>query len=109
VDIPILSGEEPMYVERLTAGLQELEQVLPQPDIAVVVFGADPYERDGLDSAAKLKLSLEQLKARDRGIYEFLYERGIPAAYLMAGGYGPQAWEVNYQFLEWVLMERGGL
>ena len=109
VDIPILGGEEPMYVERLTAGLQQLEQVLPQPDIAVVVFGADPYERDGLDSAAKLKLSLEQLKARDRGIYEFLYERGIPAAYLMAGGYGPQAWEVNYQFLEWVLMERGGL
>ncbi|MFW5712974.1 MAG: histone deacetylase, partial [Spirochaetota bacterium] len=95
--------------ERLNTGLLRLEQALAQPDIAVVVFGADPYEHDGLDSAAKLKLSLEQLKARDTGIYDFLSARGIPAAYLMAGGYGPQAWEVNYQFLEWVLRERGGL
>ncbi|MFW6207070.1 MAG: histone deacetylase [Spirochaetota bacterium] len=109
VDIPIRSGEEPAYVERLNTGLLRLEQALAQPDIAVVVFGADPYEHDGLDSAAKLKLSLEQLKARDTGIYDFLSARGIPAAYLMAGGYGPQAWEVNYQFLEWVLRERGGL
>ncbi len=109
VDIPIRSGEEPEYVERLEAGLLQLEQTLPQPDIAVVVFSADPYEHDGLDSAAELKLSLEQLKARDTAIYDFLSGRGVPVAYLMAGGYGPQAWEVNYQFLEWVLLERGGL
>lgn len=109
VDIPIHSGEEHAYSDRLSDGLQQLEQALPNPDIAVVVFGADPYEHDGLDSASKLKLSLEQLKARDTVIYDFLAARRVPAAYLMAGGYGPRAWEVNYQFLEWVLLERGGV
>lgn len=104
VDIPVKSGEEPYYVDRLAAGLSKLANELPHPDLAVVVFGADPYEHDGLESASQLKLSLEQLKARDTLIFEFLADRNIPAAYLMAGGYGPQAWEVNYQFLEWVLL-----
>lgn len=107
VDIPIYSGEENLYTDRLSDGLQQLAEVLPNPDIAVVVFGADPYEHDGLDSASKLKLSLEQLKARDTTIYDFLKAHQTPAAYLMAGGYGARAWEVNYQFLEWVLLERG--
>ncbi len=109
VDIPVKSGEETEYASSLEAGLAKLESVLPNPDLAVVVFGADPYEQDGLDSAAKLKLTLQQLKQRDTVIYDFLRNRGIPAAYLMAGGYGPHAWEVNYQFLEWVMIERGGL
>jgi hypothetical protein len=30
----------------------------------------------------------------------------VPAAYLMAGGYGERSWEVYAQFLEWVLVER---
>ena len=107
VDIPIYSGEEHAYADRLAGGLLKLEQALPNPDLAVVVFGADPYEHDGLDSASKLKLSLDQLKSRDTVIYDFLAAHRIPAAYLMSGGYGPRAWEVNYQFLEWVLLERG--
>ena len=109
VDIPTKSGEEMQYNDWLAAGLDKLAEELPEPDLAVVVFGADPYEHDGLESASQLKLSLAQLKARDSLIFDFLSNKKIPAAYLMAGGYGAQAWEVNYQFLEWVFLERSEL
>lgn len=103
VDIPIAEGEEAAYCGRLAAGLTKLQSFIPDPDLAVVVYGADPYAKDGLPSAKRLSLSLAQMKQRDRTVYDFLRERSIPAAYLMAGGYGPDVWEVYYQFLEWVL------
>jgi hypothetical protein len=40
---------------------------------------------------------------RDNLIYAFLRDRGIPAAFLMAGGYGDHAWEPYVQFLTNVL------
>ena len=108
IDIPIPAGRESEYAGRLKEGLGRLDEY-PKPDIAVVLFGADPYERDQLESAKLLRLSLPQLKMRDDIIRSFLCERNIPSAYLMAGGYGPHAWEVNYRFLEeQILAEIGG-
>lgn len=104
IDIPIDSGEEHLYVTRLEEGLKELER-LSQPDIAIVVSGADPYEKDELPSAKLLNLSLEQLQQRDRLVYNFLKNKGVPRAYLMAGGYGESSWEVYSQFLEWALLD----
>lgn len=100
VDIPIPEGGEAEYAGELSAGLQELHRIAPDPDLAVVVYGADPYEKDGLPSTGSLSLSLEQMGVRDYLVYSFLREKKVPAAYLMAGGYGPHAWEVYYQFLE---------
>jgi acetoin utilization deacetylase AcuC-like enzyme len=102
IDIPIASGEEVHYPERLEKGLVQLER-LGKPDLAIVVSGADPYEKDELPSTQGLKLTLDQLLARDRMIYRFLRKLGIPAAYLMAGGYGDQVWEVYSQFLLWAM------
>jgi acetoin utilization deacetylase AcuC-like enzyme len=91
-DIPVASGEESEYLPRLAAVLDALgERALP--DIAYVVGGVDPYEHDELPSTQGLRLSLEQLVERDRLVFEFLYDRGIPQAWLMAGGYGVRAWE----------------
>ena len=104
IDIPMAKGEDHRYIARLQAGLDKLDK-LSQPDLAVVVSGADPYERDELPSTSDLKLSLEQLKQRDLLTYNFLKVRNIPRAYLMAGGYGESCWEVYAQFLEWALME----
>ena len=104
IDIPMARGEDHLYVARLQEGLSKLES-FPQPDLAVVVSGSDPYEKDELPSAADLKLSLEQIKDRDLLVYRFLKERGIPAAFLMAGGYGENSWRVYVQFLEWALMD----
>ena len=69
------------------------------------IAGADPYEKDELPSAKLLQLSLEQLQERDLLIYDFLQDKGIPGAYLMAGGYGESSWEVYTQFLEWALLD----
>lgn len=107
IDIPIESGEEPYYLERLQAGLDRLAED-GRADLAIVVCGADPYEQDALPSAALLKLSLEQMFARDRLLYTWLAERGIPAAFLMAGGYGDEVWRVSAQFLGWALSRRYG-
>ncbi len=108
IDIPVYADEEPLYVSKLDEGLQELG-LRSHPDLAVVVFGADPYENDELPSTAALKLSLEQLFARDRLVYEFLKVRRIPMAYLMAGGYGDDSWRVYTQFLTWALCDQLGL
>ena len=105
IDIPVFAGEETHYISKLEDGLHKLDDG-PVPEIAVVVFGADPYEKDELPSTADLKLSLEQLFARDRLVYEFLKTRDIPVAYLMAGGYGDNSWRVYTQFLQWVLADQ---
>jgi len=102
IDIPIAKGEEAHYLERLEQGLNQLEG-LGEPDLAIVVSGADPYEKDELPSTEGLKLTLDQMLGRDRLIYQFLRKLRVPAAYLMAGGYGDQVWEVYARFLLWAL------
>jgi acetoin utilization deacetylase AcuC-like enzyme len=102
IDIPIESGEEPSYLDRLDQGLKQMAASGPA-DLAIVVSGADPFEKDELPSTAKLNLTLEQLMARDQMVYNFLKARRTPIAFLMAGGYGDEVWKVFSQFLTWVL------
>lgn len=102
VDVGIDVGEEPHYLDKLKSALQELEANYPKADLAIVVDGADPFEADELESTEKLKLTKEQLLERDKIIFEFLKERKIPQAYVMAGGYGSRAWEIYTQFLKFV-------
>jgi acetoin utilization deacetylase AcuC-like enzyme len=101
IDIPIASGEEPLYLPRLAEGLALIERRSAGriPDLALVVDGVDPYRRDGLASSEPLALSLAQCVARDRFIHAFLKKRCIPSAWLMAGGYGKHAWEPTARFL----------
>jgi acetoin utilization deacetylase AcuC-like enzyme len=107
IDIPIEAGEEPLYNQQLEAGLERLADIGP-PDLALVVDGADPYELDELPSTAGLRLSLLQLLQRDQLVYSFLKNRGVPGAWVMAGGYGRNSWRVYTQFLEWALLDRLG-
>ncbi|MBT8341355.1 MAG: histone deacetylase [Desulfatitalea sp.] len=102
IDIPIASGEEFRYLARLEQGLRQLDRS-GRPQLAIVLAGADPYELDELPSSAGLRLSLPQMLARDQLIYTFLRDRNIPAAFLMAGGYGDHVWQVYAQFLSWAL------
>jgi acetoin utilization deacetylase AcuC-like enzyme len=107
IDIPIESGEEPFYNQRLKEGLERLIGV-GKPDFALVVCGADPYELDELPSTSGLRLNLAQLLERDQLVYSFLKTLGIPGAWVMAGGYGRNSWRVYTQFLEWALLDRAG-
>ena len=104
IDIPMAKEEDDQYISRLQEGLNHLER-WPHPDLALVVSGADPYSKDELPSTSDLQLSLAQLKERDLLTYNFLKDRDIPRAYLMAGGYGESCWEVYAQFLEWALLD----
>ena len=52
-------------------------------------------------------VTLEQLLARDQMVYRFLKKNRVPAAFLMAGGYGEEVWQVYAQFLSWVLPREG--
>jgi acetoin utilization deacetylase AcuC-like enzyme len=108
IDIPMARGEDHLYVARLQEGLDLLES-FTKPDLAVVVCGSDPYEKDELPSTSDLRLSLGQLKERDCLVYGFLKARRIPAAFVMAGGYGENSWKVYAQFLEWALLDALGL
>ena len=102
VDVGIEIGQEDQYMARLEAGLLDLEELAPNPDLVIVVNGADPYEFDELPSASFLNLSKEQMIARDKFLYQFFKSRSIPQSYVMAGGYGEKSWEIYLQFLKFV-------
>ncbi len=102
VDVGIDYGEEDQYLARLEAGLLDLEEICPNPDIVIVVNGADPYEFDELPSASFINLTKEQMLNRDKFLYQFFKSRNIPQSYVMAGGYGQKSWEIYLQFLKYV-------
>jgi acetoin utilization deacetylase AcuC-like enzyme len=102
LDIEIDLGEENIYLEKLDLGLKDFAKKFPQPDLVIVVDGADPSIDDELPSSALLKLSKEQMLERDKLVFNFLKDRNIPMSYCMAGGYGKNSWEIYYQFLHFV-------
>lgn len=111
VDILQHRGEDHLYLQRLYAGLEELrEKTLALhgtlPDLALVVNGSDPYEKDELPSTSTLRLNLEQMLERDLLVDRFLGRLNLPAAYVNAGGYGDSVWEVYTQFLGRILPEK---
>src|SRR6266850_2776788 len=55
-----------------------------RPDLVAYVAGADPFEQDQLGG---LKLSREDLRRRDRVVFETSAAREIPVVALLAGGY----------------------
>jgi len=55
-----------------------------RPDLVAYIAGADPYEEDQLGS---LKLTREDLRQRDRIVFDSCSERSIPVVAFLAGGY----------------------
>jgi acetoin utilization deacetylase AcuC-like enzyme len=55
-----------------------------RPDLVAYVAGADPFEQDQLGG---LKLTREDLRRRDRVVFEACASREIPAVAFLAGGY----------------------
>jgi acetoin utilization deacetylase AcuC-like enzyme len=63
--------------------LDEMERRFA-PGLVIYLAGADPYEHDRL---GRLKLSFDGLEARDRRVFDWTWQRRIPTAFAMAGGY----------------------
>ncbi len=74
------------YLGALEGALFELDQRF-NPGLVIYLAGADPHEGDRL---GRLKLSFDGLMARDRRVFDWCFERSIPLAFVMAGGYGKE-------------------
>ena len=103
VDIPIESGEEGQYLQKLAAGMEEILFKVGYPDLVIIVNGADPYEKDLLPSSSLLNLSKVQMLERDKFLFDYFNKKNIPQAYTMAGGYGSESFEVYCNFLSYYL------
>lgn len=104
VDIGVEVGQEDLYLPLLKQGLESLQRKSSvKPDLILVVNGSDPSDLDVLPSASLLKLSMEQMLARDMFVYDWFNKMNVPQAYVMAGGYGPEVWRVHSQFIKTVL------
>lgn len=83
VDLPDGCGDDE-YLHALETALGELERRF-DPGLLIYLAGADPHEGDRL---GRLKLTWDGLEARDRRVFDWAWQRGIPLAFCMAGGYG---------------------
>ncbi|GAB3761461.1 histone deacetylase [Ramlibacter monticola] len=83
VDLPDGTGDE-AYLHALDVALDELAHRF-DPDLVIYLAGADPHEGDRL---GRLKLTWDGLEARDRRVFDWAWQRGVPLAFAMAGGYG---------------------
>lgn len=84
VDIALEDGtsDEP-YLQSLESGLDQVFTQL-KADLAIYLAGADPYFDDRL---GRLSLTKTGLSKRDRLVFRYCQEAGIPIAVVMAGGY----------------------
>jgi acetoin utilization deacetylase AcuC-like enzyme len=83
VELPDGTGDA-VYLEALERALDELERRF-EPDLLIYLAGADPHEGDRL---GRLKLTFDGLEARDRRVMDWAWQRRLPLAFAMAGGYG---------------------
>ncbi|MDP2261719.1 MAG: histone deacetylase [Hydrogenophaga sp.] len=85
LDVELPDGcEDDAYLEALERALDELGQRF-EPGLVIFLAGADPHEGDRL---GRLKLSYDGLEARDRRVMDWAWQRRVPLAFAMAGGYG---------------------
>jgi acetoin utilization deacetylase AcuC-like enzyme len=85
LDIGLPDGcGDAQYLEVLDGALEELERRF-DPGLIIYLAGADPHEGDRL---GRLKLTWDGLEARDRRVFDWAWQRGLPLAFAMAGGYG---------------------
>ncbi len=72
-----------------------------KPDIIYYIAGSDPYEKDLIGD---LNISREEMLERNMFVYNRISERSIPGVVVAGGGYGPDSWQIYYDFLERVLV-----
>jgi acetoin utilization deacetylase AcuC-like enzyme len=85
LDVELPDGcDDAFYMEALERALDELTQRF-EPGLVIYLAGADPHEGDRL---GRLKLSYDGMEARDRRVMDWAWQRRVPLAFTMAGGYG---------------------
>ena len=83
VELPDGCTDAP-YLQALEHALDELDRRFA-PGLVLYLAGADPFEGDRL---GRLALTFDGLEARDRRVFDWAWQRRVPLAFSMAGGYG---------------------
>lgn len=85
LDVELPDGcADDAYLQALEQALDELERRFT-PGLIFFLAGADPFEGDRL---GRLNVSEDGMEARDRRVFDWAWQRRIPLAMSMAGGYG---------------------
>src|SRR5574343_103228 len=72
------------YLQALHQALAEMEGRFA-PQMVIYLAGADPHEGDRL---GRLKLTMDGMAARDRVVFDWVWQRRLPLMLCMGGGYG---------------------
>ena len=83
IDLPDGCTDAP-YLAALEQGLAEVERRC-EPALVIYLAGADPHKGDRL---GRLRLSDAGMAARDQRVFDWAWQRQLPVAMAMAGGYG---------------------
>lgn len=73
------------YLQAVDAALVFVDERWSRPDLVIYLAGADPYEGDRL---GRLAVTESGLVERDRRVLDWAWQRKVPIAMAMAGGYG---------------------
>jgi acetoin utilization deacetylase AcuC-like enzyme len=85
LDVELRDGcRDEEYLGALDAALTQLQRRF-EPAMVLYLAGADPHEGDRL---GRLRLTWDGLAERDRRVFEWAWQRRLPLAFAMAGGYG---------------------
>jgi acetoin utilization deacetylase AcuC-like enzyme len=95
LDVPILESETKFYLEKTEQAVTEALKRF-SPDLVMYVAGSDPYEHDVLPGTKFIKLTLDEMFARDKFVIDTFEKLGVPLAMVYAGGYGDAVWQVHY-------------
>ncbi len=91
LDIALPNGTTgAVYLEALEGGLDEALR-RAGADLAIYLAGADPYVNDRY---GRLALTIEELAARDRLVFERCRTAGLPVATVMSGGYAERITDI---------------
>jgi acetoin utilization deacetylase AcuC-like enzyme len=74
------------YLKALVECLEQLDSRF-KADCVIYLAGADPHEDDRL---GRLNISSAGMKLRDETVLQFAFDRKLPVAISMAGGYGKE-------------------
>jgi acetoin utilization deacetylase AcuC-like enzyme len=82
LDLPDFAGDD-LFLDAVQRGV-ETALTASDPELAIFLAGADPFEGDGL---GRLGVSKAGLGERDRIVFERCRDAGVPVAVVMGGGY----------------------
>jgi acetoin utilization deacetylase AcuC-like enzyme len=99
MDVGVLPSDD--YLANLQLSLNEFIKSYPPPDLIYVVGGVDVWEHDTLESSSLIKLTEQEILKRDQFVFSTLTQLNKPLVYLMAGGYGEDAWRLYANFILW--------